>query len=59
MVSGFFAAHTLPVLYEKYEDEVDGFIDKVLNRVTHHYKKVDASFLSKMPTRTYWTKKHE
>ncbi|XP_057525932.1 reticulon-like protein B8 [Amaranthus tricolor] len=56
---GFFAAHTLPVLYEKYEDEVDGFIDKVLNRVTHHYKKVDASFLSKMPTRTYWTKKHE
>ncbi|XP_057527044.1 reticulon-like protein B8 [Amaranthus tricolor] len=56
---GFVAAHTLPVLYEKYEDEIDGFVDKLLNRMTHHYKNVDARFLGKMPTRKYWGKKHE
>lgn len=59
LLLGFVAAHTLPVLYEKYEDEIDGFVDKLLNRMTHHYKKVDARFLSKMPTRKYWGKKHE
>lgn len=56
---GFVAAHTLPVLYEKYEDEVDGFVENLLGSMTHHYKKIDARVLSKMPTRKYWGKKHE
>lgn len=56
---GFVAAHTLPVLYEKYDDQIDGFVDNLLNRMTHHYKKVDARVFSKMPTRKFWGKKHE
>lgn len=56
---GFIAAHTLPVLYERYEDQVDGFMDNLLMRMTHHYKNIDARVLSKMPNRKYWGKKHE
>ncbi|KAL8138017.1 hypothetical protein V2J09_004018 [Rumex salicifolius] len=41
---GFVGAHTLPVLYEKYEDEVDSFVDNLLNQLQHHYRKI--------PTRT-------
>ncbi|KAK6945499.1 Reticulon, partial [Dillenia turbinata] len=46
---GFVAAHTLPVLYEKNEDQVDSFVDSVLGQFQKHYKKVDAGFLSKIP----------
>ncbi|KAL2938884.1 Reticulon-like protein B8 [Bienertia sinuspersici] len=56
--AGFVAAHTLPVLYEKYDDQIDGFVENLLSRMTHHYKNIDARVLSKMPTRK-WGKKHE
>ncbi|KAL7215633.1 hypothetical protein ACSBR1_027728 [Camellia fascicularis] len=46
---GFVAFHTLPVLYERYEDQVDGFVYSVLNQLQHQYRKVDASVLSKIP----------
>ncbi|ERM99266.1 hypothetical protein AMTRI_Chr02g254110 [Amborella trichopoda] len=48
---GFVAAHTLPVLYEKYDDQVDGFVYKVLNQLQHGYKKFDSRVLTKIPTR--------
>ncbi|XP_039155024.1 reticulon-like protein B8 isoform X2 [Eucalyptus grandis] len=37
---GFVAAHTLPVLYERYEDQVDSFGDQVLDQLQHHYRKL-------------------
>ncbi|KAL9241325.1 hypothetical protein vseg_015448 [Gypsophila vaccaria] len=56
---GFIAAHTLPVLYEKYDDQIDEFVDNLLGRMQHHYKKIDARVLSRIPTRKQWGKKHE
>ncbi|TKY46724.1 Reticulon protein B8 [Spatholobus suberectus] len=56
---GFVAAHTLPVLYEKYEDEVDNFVYKVLDQMQNHYRNLDASVLSKIPKGKLKGKKHE
>ncbi|KAK7304958.1 hypothetical protein VNO77_42854 [Canavalia gladiata] len=56
---GFVAAHTLPVLYEKHEDEVDNFVYKVLGQVQNHYRNLDASVLSKIPKGKFKGKKHE
>ncbi|CAK8565397.1 unnamed protein product [Lathyrus sativus] len=42
---GIIAAHTLPVLYEKYENEVDDFVYKVIGQMQHNYKKLDAGVL--------------
>lgn len=56
---GFVAAHILPVLYERYEDQVDSFVDNLLGRVQHHYKKIDARVLSRIPTRKNWGKKNQ
>ncbi|TKY46719.1 Reticulon protein B8 [Spatholobus suberectus] len=56
---GFVAAHTLPVLYEKYEDEVDNFVYKVLDQMLNHYQNLDASVLSKIPKGKLKGKKHE
>uniref|UniRef100_A0A5B7AKI4 Reticulon-like protein n=2 Tax=Davidia involucrata TaxID=16924 RepID=A0A5B7AKI4_DAVIN len=46
---GFVAAHALPVLYERYEDQVDSFVYNVLEQLQHHYRKLDAGVLSKFP----------
>ncbi|KAJ1394764.1 Reticulon [Sesbania bispinosa] len=46
---GFVAAHTLPILYERYEDEVDNFVYKALDQIQNNYRKLDASVLSKIP----------
>ncbi|KAG9141246.1 hypothetical protein Leryth_001714 [Lithospermum erythrorhizon] len=56
---GFVGAHTLPVLYEKYEDEVDGFVTRLLDQFQHHYKKMDTSVLRRFPTRNFRGKKNE
>ncbi|KAL6529822.1 hypothetical protein OROGR_015445 [Orobanche gracilis] len=47
---GFVAAHTLPILYERYEDQIDAFVYKVLNQLQHNYRKLDARVLSRIPT---------
>lgn len=39
---GFVAAHTLPVLYERYEDEVDSFVYNAFGKLQGHYKKLDS-----------------
>ncbi|WOH00009.1 hypothetical protein DCAR_0519365 [Daucus carota subsp. sativus] len=54
---GFVAAHTLPVLYERYDDQIDNFIYKVLGQLQHNYRKLDARVLSKVPTRRFTRKK--
>lgn len=46
---GFIAAHTLPIVYEKYEDQIDKFVLNVLGQVQHNYKKLDTGVLSRMP----------
>ncbi|CAL5090591.1 unnamed protein product [Urochloa decumbens] len=44
---GFVCAHTLPVLYEKYQDQVDDFLYNMLALVQNQYKKLDKGVLSK------------
>ncbi|XP_027332305.1 reticulon-like protein B8 isoform X2 [Abrus precatorius] len=59
MYIGFVGAHTLPVLYEKYEDKVDNFVYKVLDQMQNHYQKLDAGLLSKIPKGKLKGKKYE
>ncbi|KAK7276721.1 hypothetical protein RIF29_17866 [Crotalaria pallida] len=59
MYIGFVAAHTLPVLYERYEDEVDNFVYNVLDQMQHNYRKLDSGFLSKIPKGKFKGKKHD
>lgn len=57
LLKGFVAAHTLPVLYERYEDQVDGFIHQVGQKLQHNYRRVDTGFLSKIPKGKFIAKK--
>lgn len=42
-------AYTLPMLYEKYEDQVDIVGEKALIEIKKQYKVIDAKFISKIP----------
>lgn len=41
--------HTVPVLYEKYEDQIDSFAEKALHELKKQYAVFDAKVLSKIP----------
>lgn len=56
---GFVAAHTLPILYERYEDQVDGFVYNVMGQLQQNYQKLDARVLSRIPTSKFRGKKFE
>lgn len=56
---GFIAAHTLPVLYEKYDDKVDNFIYKITGHLQKNYKKLDANILRRIPTGRFRGRKHD
>ncbi|XP_074566860.1 reticulon-like protein B2 [Curcuma longa] len=45
----FVALYTVPVLYEKYEDKIDGFAEKAEAEFKKHYAVVHAKYLSKIP----------
>ncbi|KAL3517226.1 hypothetical protein ACH5RR_024128 [Cinchona calisaya] len=45
----FVLLHTLPVLYEKYEDKVDPFVEKAMIEIRKQYAVFDAKVLSKIP----------
>ncbi|KAF6154549.1 hypothetical protein GIB67_027822 [Kingdonia uniflora] len=45
----FVLLHTVPVLYEKYEDQVDAFAEKVMHEMKKQYVVFDAKVLSKIP----------
>ncbi|CAL0331025.1 unnamed protein product [Lupinus luteus] len=45
----FVLLHTLPVLYEKYEDQVDSFAEKATAEIKKQYAVFDAKVLSKIP----------
>ncbi|KAG6554822.1 hypothetical protein Mapa_003405 [Marchantia paleacea] len=46
---GVVASHTVPALYEKYEDEVDKYGKVAVEQANVQYKKIDALLLSKIP----------
>ncbi|WVZ61846.1 hypothetical protein U9M48_011656 [Paspalum notatum var. saurae] len=46
---GFVCAHTLPVLYERYQDQVDDFLYNMLGLLQNQYQKLDKGVLSKVP----------
>lgn len=45
----FVLLHTVPVLYEKYEDQVDSFGEKTMIEIKKQYAVFDAKVLSKIP----------
>jgi len=45
----FLMAYTLPMLYEKYEDQVDAVGEKALIEIKKQYKVIDAKLISKIP----------
>ncbi|XP_057967531.1 reticulon-like protein B2 [Malania oleifera] len=45
----FVLLHTVPVLYEKYEDQVDSFAEKAMIELKKQYAVFDARVLSKIP----------
>ncbi|KAF9588963.1 hypothetical protein IFM89_017642 [Coptis chinensis] len=56
---GFIGAHTLPVLYERYEDQIDSFVYKILDQLQHQYGKIDSKVLSRIPKGSFKGKKFE
>ncbi|KAB2021678.1 hypothetical protein ERO13_D07G145700v2 [Gossypium hirsutum] len=48
--TSFVLLHTVPVLYEKYEDKVDPFAEKAVIEIKKQYAVFDANVLSKIPT---------
>jgi len=40
---GFVCAHTLPVLYEKYQDQVDEFLCSMLGLLQKQYQKLGSN----------------
>ena len=49
LVTVFVLLHTVPVLYEKYEDKVDAFAEKAMIEIKQQYAVFDAKVLSKIP----------
>ena len=47
--TAFVLMHTVPVLYEKYDDHVDLFAEKALAEIKKQYAVFDAKVLSKIP----------
>ncbi|KAL8150411.1 hypothetical protein V2J09_020219 [Rumex salicifolius] len=45
----FVMLHTLPLMYEKYEDQVDAFAEKALAEFNKHYIVFEEKVLSKIP----------
>eukprot|EP00249_Psilotum_nudum_P009477 c21958_g2_i1 orf=265-1005(+) len=50
-------AHTLPVIYERYEDQIDGYAKVAVEHTQKQYRKLDASVISKLPWVTTKDKK--
>jgi hypothetical protein len=53
------SAHTLPVFYEKYQDQVDDFLYGVLGLLRNQYQKLDQNVLSRIPKGNLKSKKSE
>ncbi|XP_015961873.1 reticulon-like protein B3 [Arachis duranensis] len=53
----FVLLHTVPVLYEKYEDKIDPFAEKATIEIKKQYSVFDAKVLSKIPRGPFKGKK--
>lgn len=53
----FVLLHTLPVLYEKYDDKIDAFAEKATIGIKKQYAVLDAKVLSKIPRGPWKDKK--
>ncbi|KAG8364523.1 hypothetical protein BUALT_Bualt18G0006000 [Buddleja alternifolia] len=56
---GFVAANTLPIVYERYDDQIDGFVNNSLEQLQHNYRKLDSRVLSRIPKASFRGKKVE
>lgn len=56
-MTAFVLLHTVPVLYEKYEDKVDPFAEKAMIEIRKQYAVFDAKVLSKIPVGTLKAKR--
>lgn len=45
---GFIGAHTLPVVYEKYDVQIDAFVYNLLHRFQQQFNQLDKSVLTKL-----------
>lgn len=61
--TAFVLLHTVPVIYEKYEDQIDPFSEKALIEIKKQYavfdEKVLRQVLSKIPKGAFKDKKKE
>ncbi|KAJ6850846.1 reticulon-like protein B4 [Iris pallida] len=55
----FVLLHTVPLLYEKYEDKIDSFAEKATAEIKKHYAVVNEKYLSKIPRGPLKDKKHQ
>lgn len=55
----FVLLHTVPVLYEKYEDKVDPLAEKAMHEIKKQYAVFDKKVLSKIPRGPLKDKKRE
>lgn len=55
--SVFVLLHTVPVFYEKYEDQVDAYAEKAVKELKRQYAIVDEKYLSKIPRGPFKDKK--
>eukprot|EP00249_Psilotum_nudum_P013567 c24401_g1_i1 orf=319-1044(-) len=56
---GVIFAHTVPAIYDKNEDAIDKYIQKLLDELQNRYKTVDVAFLSRIPNLSPKQKKRE
>lgn len=56
--SVFVLLHTVPLLYEKYDDKVDAFAEKAMIEMKKQYAVLDAKVLCKLPIGPWKEKKH-
>jgi hypothetical protein len=54
----FVVLYTVPVMYEKYEDKVDGYSEKAMIELKKYYAIFDEKCLSKIPKGPLKDKKH-
>lgn len=47
--TGFVLLHTVPLLYEKYEDQIDAFAEKAEKEFKKQYAVFEVKVLSKIP----------
>lgn len=45
----FVLLHTVPFIYEKYDDKIDAFAEKAMIEIKKQYAVFDAKVLSKIP----------